>query len=73
MKDLKEAYKTIEAEHFAPQMEISFIRGDKRGAIQLPQTVIVAGLQANPRPTQDEIDKFVQDTESEYIEEEEDE
>ena len=30
MKDLKEAYKTIEADHFAPQMEISFIDGDSR-------------------------------------------
>ncbi|MBQ4440277.1 MAG: IMP cyclohydrolase [Kiritimatiellae bacterium] len=30
MKDLKAAYKTIEAEHFAPKMEISFIDGDKR-------------------------------------------
>ena len=30
MKDLKEAYKTIEADHFAPKMEISFIDGDKR-------------------------------------------
>ena len=30
MKDLKEAYKTIEADHFAPQMEISFIDGGKR-------------------------------------------
>ncbi len=30
MKDLKEAYKTIEAEHFAPRMEISFIDGAQR-------------------------------------------
>ena len=30
MKDLKAAYKTIEVDHFAPQMEISFIDGDKR-------------------------------------------
>ena len=30
MKDLKEAYKTIEADHFAPKMEISFIDGDSR-------------------------------------------
>lgn len=30
MKDLKAAYKTIEADHFAPKMEISFIDGDKR-------------------------------------------
>ena len=30
MKDLKEAYKTIEADHFAPAMEISFINGATR-------------------------------------------
>ena len=30
MKDLKAAYKTIEADHFAPQMEISFIDGASR-------------------------------------------
>ena len=30
MKDLKEAYKTIETDHFAPQMEISFIDGANR-------------------------------------------
>jgi len=30
MKDLKAAYKTIEADHFAPKMEISFIDGEKR-------------------------------------------
>ena len=30
MKDLKEAYKTIEADHFAPRMEVSFIDGEKR-------------------------------------------
>jgi len=29
MKDLKAAYKTIEADHFAPKMEISFIEGVK--------------------------------------------
>ena len=33
MKDLKEAYKTIEADHFAPRMEISFIDGDKRDTL----------------------------------------
>ena len=30
MKDLKKAYKTIEADHFAPAMEISFIDGGSR-------------------------------------------
>ena len=34
MKDLKEAYKTIEADHFAPAMEISFIDGDKRSTLR---------------------------------------
>ena len=30
MIDLKAAYRTIEADHFAPEMEISFINGDSR-------------------------------------------
>ena len=30
MKDLKAAYKTIETDHFAPRMEISFITGESR-------------------------------------------
>ena len=34
MKDLKAAYKTIEADHFAPKMEISFIDGDSRQTFQ---------------------------------------
>ena len=34
MKDLKEAYKTIEADHFAPKMEISFIEGETRQTFQ---------------------------------------
>ena len=34
MKDLKEAYKTIEADHFAPKMEISFITGDRRETLR---------------------------------------
>ena len=34
MKDLKEAYKTIEADHFAPKMEISFIDGASRQTFQ---------------------------------------
>ena len=34
MKDLKEAYKTIEADHFAPRMEISFIDGASRQTFQ---------------------------------------
>ncbi|MBR4603548.1 MAG: IMP cyclohydrolase [Kiritimatiellae bacterium] len=34
MKDLKEAYKTIEADRFAPTMEISFIDGDVRQTLR---------------------------------------
>ena len=34
MKDLKEAYKTIEADHFAPALEISFIDGDSRQTLR---------------------------------------
>ena len=34
MKDLKEAYKTIEADHFAPALEISFIDGDARQTLR---------------------------------------
>ena len=34
MKDLKEAYKTIEADHFAPALEISFIDGDTRQTLR---------------------------------------
>ena len=34
MKDLKAAYKTIEADHFAPKMEISFITGDRRETLR---------------------------------------
>ena len=30
MKDLKAAYRTIEADHFAPNLEISFVDGKKR-------------------------------------------
>ena len=34
MKDLKAAYRTIEADHFAPEMEISFIAGDRRETLR---------------------------------------
>ena len=34
MKDLKAAYKTIEADHFAPAMEISFINGNDRQTLR---------------------------------------
>ena len=45
-----------------------FIRGDLRGAVQLPQTVITAGLEANPRQTADEIKAFVESTKYDYEE-----
>ena len=32
--DLKAAYKTIMDDHFTPQMEISFIDGDKRQTLR---------------------------------------
>ena len=34
MKDLKESYRTIEADHFAPAMEISFINGAARSTLR---------------------------------------
>ena len=34
MKDLKEAYKTIEADHFAPEVEMSFIHGESRQTVR---------------------------------------
>ena len=62
------------AHQISGESPIYFIRGDIRGAIQIPQTVIMAGLEANPRPTKEEIDKFVQDTDWEYADpEDEDE
>ena len=50
-----------------------FIRGDLRGAIQIPNTVIAAGLQGNPRQSADEIKAFVTSTEAEYADPEEEE
>ena len=34
MKDLKAAYRTLETDHFAPEMEISFITGEKRETLR---------------------------------------
>ena len=34
MKDLKEAYRTIVTDHFAPAMEISFINGAARSTLR---------------------------------------
>ena len=50
-----------------------FIRGDLRGAIQIPNTVIAAGLQENPRQSAEEIKAFVDSTEQEYADPEEEE
>lgn len=50
-----------------------FIRGDYRGAVQIPNTVIVAGLEGNPRQDKEWIKGFVQQTKAEYGEEVEEE
>ena len=50
-----------------------FIRGDLRGAVQIPNTVVAAGLQENPRQSADEIKQFVTSTEAEYADPEEEE
>ena len=50
-----------------------FIRGDLRGAVQIPNTVVAAGLQENPRQSADEIKAFVTSTEAEYADPEEEE
>jgi tetratricopeptide (TPR) repeat protein len=50
-----------------------FIRGDLRGAVQIPNTVVAAGLQENPRQSADEIKAFVNATEAEYADPEEEE
>ena len=50
----------IEYTHFvAGEDPIVFIRGDLRGAIQIPNTVQAAGLPGNPRQTAEEIKAFV--------------
>ena len=43
MKDLKAAYKTIEADHFAPQMEISFIDGANRQTFRYEKVTWLIG------------------------------
>lgn len=50
-----------------------FIRGDLRGAVQIPNTVIAAGLPGNPRQSADEIKALVNSTLKEYGEEPEEE
>lgn len=44
-----------------------FIRGDLRGAIQIPQTVITAGLEGNPRMSDEEIKALIAANEQDYI------
>lgn len=46
---------------------VIFIAGDLRGAVQLPKTVITAGLPGNSRMTQDEINSYIERTKNEYI------
>jgi len=46
---------------------VIFIAADLRGAVQLPQAVIQAGLQSNPRMTQAEINAYVESTKGEYV------
>jgi len=50
-----------------------FIAGDLRGAVQLPNTVITAGLPGNARMTKEQIDAYIESTKSEYINPEDDE
>ena len=54
-----------------------FIAGDLRGAVQIPQTVITAGLPGNPRMDEAELKAYLERTEGEYAppadDEEEDE
>lgn len=49
---------------------VVYIRGDLRGAVQLPQTVIQAGLPGNPRMTAQEIKQIIDETEDEYKDDE---
>ena len=57
----------------AGENPIVFIRGDLRGAVQIPGTVVAAGLQKNPRQDPEEIKTFVENTKAEYGEVNEDE
>ena len=45
---------------------VIFIAGDLRGAVQLPKTVITAGLPASPRMSAEEIKAYIERTEGEY-------
>jgi hypothetical protein len=53
----------IEFTHFVAGSDpVIFIQGDLRGAIQIPQTVITAGLEPNPRMDPDALKKYIEDT-----------
>ena len=52
---------------------IVFIAGDLRGAVQVPNTVMTAGIEGNKRMTAEEIKAYIESTESEYADEDEDE
>ena len=58
MKDLKAAYRTIEADHFAPQMEISFIDGGRRETLRYEKVTwniggVEKGLRYGENPGQE--------------------
>jgi hypothetical protein len=52
---------------------VIFIRGDLRGAVQLPKTVITAGLPGNARMDKAAIDQIIESTKDEYAPEDSDE
>ena len=64
----------IEYTHeLAGQDPVIFIRGDLRAAVQIPNTVVVAGIEANPRMSAEEIQAIIDDTEDEYADPEDEE
>ena len=52
---------------------VIFIAGDLRAAVQIPNTVITAGIPANPRMSAAEIAQHISDTEEEYNDNSDDE
>ena len=52
---------------------VVFIAGDLRGAVQIPNTVMTAGIEGNKRMTAEEIKAYIESTESEYADEDGDE
>jgi len=52
---------------------VIFIRGDLRAAVQLPKTVITAGLPATARMSAAEIEQIIENTKDEYLPEDDDE